>query len=76
MTERGDGGSTARPSLAELRDAAAHADRRVALYRRRVYLGRGEPVRLAELERISAGAARRLREASALDASPTDGAPR
>jgi hypothetical protein len=30
-----------------------------------MYLGRGEPTRLAELERISAGAARRLHAATA-----------
>jgi hypothetical protein len=51
------------PSLAELRAAAEHAALRVALYRRRTYLGRGEPQRLAELERIAKGAADRLRDA-------------
>jgi hypothetical protein len=51
------------PSVEELRAAAAHASRRVALYRRRIYAGGGEPRRLAELERISAGAAERLRRA-------------
>ncbi len=51
------------PSLPDLRAASANAARRLALYRRRVYLGRGEPGRLAELERIAAGAAARLRAA-------------
>jgi hypothetical protein len=51
------------PSLDELRALARHADQRLALYRRRVYLGRGEPRRLAELERIAEGAAQRLRRA-------------
>jgi hypothetical protein len=62
----GDPPSGHEPSLAELRAAAAHAEDRLALYRRRVYLGRGEPARLAELERISAGAAERLRRAQAV----------
>ncbi len=51
------------PSLPDLRAASAAAARRLALYRRRVYLGRGEPQRLAELERVAAGAAGRLRTA-------------
>jgi hypothetical protein len=51
------------PSLAELRALAAHASRRVALERRRVYLGRGDAQRLAELERIASGAGDRLRRA-------------
>ncbi len=63
MTER-------EPSLPELRAAAADAERRLALYRRRVYLGRGEPGRLAELERIAAGAASRVRAASERQAPP------
>ena len=46
-----------KPSLAELRAVAEHAALRVALYRRRTYLGRGAPRRLAELERIAKGAA-------------------
>jgi len=54
---------SAEPSLDDLRAAAAHADDRLALYRRRMYLGRGEPSRLAELERIAAGAAQRVRRA-------------
>jgi hypothetical protein len=46
----------------ELRAIAVHAEGRAALYRRKVLLGRGEPRRLAELERIAAGAARRAKD--------------
>ena len=46
--------------LEELRAEAKHAAQRLALYRRKVLLGQGEPRRLAELERISQGAAARL----------------
>jgi hypothetical protein len=53
------------PSLAELRALSEHAAHRLALYRRRVYLGQGDPKHLAELERIAAGAADRLRRANA-----------
>jgi hypothetical protein len=55
------------PSLAELRAAAEHAALRAALYRRRTYLGRGEPHRLADLERIAKSAADRLRRAQRAD---------
>jgi hypothetical protein len=51
------------PSLAELRAQADHATRRVALERRRIYLGRGDAQHLAELERIAAGATGGLRRA-------------
>jgi hypothetical protein len=51
------------PSLAELRALSEHATLRVALYRRKMYTGRGEPRRLAELERIASGAAGRLKRA-------------
>jgi hypothetical protein len=51
------------PSVGELRALAEHSARRLALYRRRMYLGRGDPQRLAELERIAKGAADRLRRA-------------
>ena len=51
------------PSLTELRAEAEHATRRVALERRRIYLGRGDTQRLAELERIAAGATGRVRRA-------------
>ena len=47
------------PSAAELQALAEHAARRVTLYRRRVYVGRGEPSRLAELQRVADGAAAR-----------------
>ena len=56
-----------RDALVELRAAAEDARGRLARYRRRVYLGRGEPQRLAELERIASGAADRLRRAQAHD---------
>jgi hypothetical protein len=51
------------PSVDELEGVATHAAQRVALYRRKVYLGTGEPRRLAELERIHTTAAGRLRRA-------------
>jgi hypothetical protein len=51
------------PSVAELEALARHSAERLALYRRRMYLGRGDPRRLAELERIAKGAADRLRRA-------------
>lgn len=51
------------PSLAELRALAEHAANRHALYRRKVLLGRGDPRRLTELERIATGAADRLKRA-------------
>lgn len=47
----------------ELRALAVHAEGRAALYRRKVLLGRGEPRRLAELERIAAGATKRAKGA-------------
>ena len=50
-------------TVADLRAEARHADEQLALYRRRTYLGRGEPRRLAELERVAQGAADRLRRA-------------
>ncbi len=51
------------PTLAELQALADHASQRLALYRRKMYLGRGDARRLAELERIATGAAARLRRA-------------
>jgi hypothetical protein len=57
-------------SLVELRAASQHASLRLALYRRRTYLGRGDPQRLAELERVAQGAAERLRRARAQDRHP------
>ena len=56
-------GPTREPSVADLKAVADHAGQRVALYRRKVLLGRGEPRRLAELERVSAGAAGRVKTA-------------
>ena len=51
------------PTLRELTAAAKHAADRLALYRRRVYVGRGNLPRLAELTRIAEGAAERLAKA-------------
>jgi hypothetical protein len=51
------------PSIGELAALAKDADLRLALYRRRIYLGRGDARRLHELERISHGATDRLRRA-------------
>jgi hypothetical protein len=51
------------PSSAELDALAAHARQRLALYRRKMYLGRGQANELAELERISDGADGRARRA-------------
>jgi hypothetical protein len=48
------------PTLRELQDVAKHARDRLALYRRRVYVGGGDLPRLAELTRIADGAAKRL----------------
>ena len=44
------------PSVAEILALSDHAAERVILYRRRVYLGRGDPRHLAELERVAKGA--------------------
>jgi hypothetical protein len=44
-------------SVEDLRAEAEHAAERVLLCRRKVRLGRGDPRRLAELERVSSGAA-------------------
>jgi hypothetical protein len=52
-------------SIAELDARAAHARQRLALYRRKMYLGRGQASELAELERIAAGAQERARRARA-----------
>ena len=56
------------PSTSELDALARHAAQRAALYRRRTLLGRGEPRRLAEYERIAAGAADRLKRARTREA--------
>lgn len=57
--ERRRRSAPAEHSVAELDARAAHARQRLALYRRRIYLGRGQATKLAELERISAGAQER-----------------
>ena len=53
----------AEPSLAELDALASHARQRLALYRRKTYLGRGQATKLAELERISTSAQDRAQRA-------------
>ena len=58
------------PSLAELEHEARHTATRVALYRQKLYAGRGDTRRLAELEREAAGAAQRRRTARERDAPP------
>jgi hypothetical protein len=55
------------PSPEELRALATHAEGRAALYRRKVLLGRGEPRRLAELERVAAGATHRAADRDRAD---------
>jgi hypothetical protein len=60
----------AEPTLAELVAEARHATERVALYRQRLYAGRGDLRRLAELERVAEGAASRLRLAHERSGEP------
>jgi hypothetical protein len=50
-------------ALAELKAEASYAAERLALYRRRMLMGKGEPRVLAERERAAAGAAQRLARA-------------
>ena len=50
-------------AVRDLEAVASHAQQQLALYRRRMYLGKGEPRRLAELEREAEGAAARVRRA-------------
>ena len=50
-------------ALREFEAVAKHAEQQLALYRRRMYLGRGDPRRLAELQREAEGAAGRLKRA-------------
>jgi hypothetical protein len=57
------------PSLTELRAEAQHAAERVALQRQKLYAGRGDARRLAELERMASGAADRLRLAEDAEAA-------
>ena len=51
------------PSVSDLRAQSEHAALRLALYRRRVYVGHADAARLREYERIAQGAAERLRRA-------------
>ena len=46
--------------MVELSAEASHTASRVALYQQKLYAGRGEARRLAELQREAAGAAERL----------------
>jgi hypothetical protein len=63
-------------TLAQLVAESRYADDRVALYRQRMYRGDGESRRLAELERIAAGARNRLDlHRVAADDAGTDGRP-
>lgn len=61
MSPRGARG----PTEEELAAQVAYAAERLALYRRRIYAGRGDPKRLAELERELHGAQLRQRAAKA-----------
>jgi hypothetical protein len=54
---------SAEPQIADLRAESEHAALRLALYRRRVYLGRADGARLREYERVAQGASDRLRRA-------------
>lgn len=63
MTTAGPARGDREPSLAELRAEADHARDKLALYRRKLYAGRGDMRRLAELEREAAGASGRLTRA-------------
>lgn len=48
-------------ALAALKAEARYAAERLALYRRRMLMGKGDPRVLAERERAAAGAAERLK---------------
>jgi hypothetical protein len=61
---------TREPSLAELDAEARHATARVALYQQRLYAGKGDLRRLAELKRVAEGATERLKAATAERAAP------
>jgi hypothetical protein len=50
-------------SVAALKAEATYAAERLALYRRRILMGRGDPRTLAERERAAESAAERLRRA-------------
>jgi hypothetical protein len=72
MPDATPAGTTRETPLADLRAQAEHAALRLALYRRRVYLGRANAAGLPERERVAHGAAERLRRAQqrAGDAPP------
>jgi hypothetical protein len=53
----------AEPRIQELEAEAQHAAERLALYQRKMFMGRGTPQRFAELQRVADGAAQRLRRA-------------
>lgn len=57
------------PSVEELRAEAVHASQRLALYRRKILLGRGDRRVLASRQRISDGATARLRRAVERDSA-------
>ncbi len=59
------------PSMVELSAEASHTASRVALYQQKLYAGRGDERRLAELQREATGAAERLALARAR-AAPDD----
>lgn len=67
---RPDATPSREPSIAELQAAADHARQRLALYRRRIYVGGGNLRRLAELEREADGAAARLGRAVSAEGVP------
>lgn len=59
------------PRIADLRAESEHAALRLALYRRRMYVGRTDGGRLREYERVAHGAADRLRRAEQRAAGET-----
>jgi hypothetical protein len=59
------------PTIADLRAQSEHAALRLALFRRRVYVGHADPAKLREYERIAHGAADRLRRAQLRAAGQT-----
>lgn len=63
------------PTLGELAAEARHAADRFTLQRQKVYAGRGDSRRLAELQRASDGATARLRAREAADEHRDEPAP-
>jgi hypothetical protein len=51
------------PTIAQLKAEADYTRSRVDLYTQKIYAGRGEQRRLAELQRVAEGAEQRLRRA-------------